>query len=363
MARRKKNRPEKPLPGPRRLSVYDRCSGPLLAEKIENLKLMRAMDVAGVEPGQVQGLSRLLVKFAEYDALLASGLVALDETGRTPAEAGGEGLLEFAEVGQEVRARVLQIFAPAVRRAIEAALDDVAASEAEVWMEVEALRRQMKEDPEPEPDGPLFLTEEEVDACAGILERGEVPRVGGDERVERQECKPLPRAFEMEPWLARLPAGWLRAIARMFDILEKPPKAQLVRRIAAALRNPETLQMVLRERLGGAERWMLARLYTEAGVFMDEIPEDVAESFAVPWDWGEGLPPGTGAKLRAFGLAWVGSHYGERALSYPGELSELVNAALMVVDPETVQELNREMEDAEDVCLEDLFGFEPEARP
>jgi hypothetical protein len=361
MARRRKNRPKKPLPGPRRLSVYDRCAGPLIAEKIANLKLMRAMDVAKVEPGQVKGLSRSLVMFAEYDALLASALEALDETGRDSAEAGGEEFLEYAEVGQEVRARILQIFPPAVRRAIEAALDDVAASEAEVWMEVEALRRPMNEDPEP--DAPLFLTEEEVDAWAAMLERGEVPRVGGDERVERQESKPLPRAFEMEPWLARLPVGWLRAIARMLDILEKPPKAQLVRRIAAALRNPETLQMVLRERLGAPERWMLARLYTEAGVFMDEIPEDVAESFAVPWDWGEGLPPGTGAKLRAFGLAWVGSRYGERALSYPGELSELVNAALMVVDPETVQELDREMGDAEDVCVEDIFGFEPDARP
>lgn len=363
MARRKKNRPERPRPGPRRLSVYDRCAGPLIAEKIENLKLMRAMDVAGVEPSQVKGLSRSLVKFAEYDALLASALEALDETGRTPAEPGGEGLLAFAEAGQEVRARVLQILPPAVRRAAEAAMADVAASEAEVWMEVEAVRRQRKEDPEPDPDGPLLISEQEVDAWAAILDRGEVPRVGGDKRVERQESKPLPGAFEIEPWLARLPVGWLRAIAWMLDILEKPPKAQLVRRIAASLRKPETLQMVLRERLGVPERWMLAALYTDADFLMDEIPEDVAKSFAVPWDWHEGLPPGTGAKLRAFGLAYVGSRYGERVLSYPEELTEPVNAALRVVDPETLREVDRELEDPADVCLEETFGYEPEARP
>ena len=363
MARRKKKRPGKPRPGPRRLSVYDRCSGPLLAAKIENLKLMRALDVAEVKPGQVKGLSRSLVKFAEYDALLVTALEALDETGRAPAEPGGEGLLEFAELGQEVRARVLQILPPAVRRATEAAMDDVAASEAEVWMEVEALRRQMKGEPEPDPEAPLCRSEEEVDAWAEILDRGEVPRVGGDERVERQESKPLPRASEIEPWLARLPVGWLRAIALMLDILEKPPKAQLVRRIAASLRKPKTLQMVLRERLGAPERWMLARLYADADIPLDELPEDVVESFAVPWDWGEGLPPGTGAKLRAFGLAYVGSRYGERVLSYPGELAEPVNAALMVVDPETVREVEGDLEDAADECLEELFGDEPETRP
>jgi len=363
MARRKKNRPQKPRSGPRRLSVYDRCSGPLLAEKIENMKLMRAMDVAKVELGQVEGLGRSLVKLAEYDALLVTALETLDETGRAPGKSGGEGFLELAGAGQDVRAQLLQTLPPAVRRATEAAMDDVAASEAEVWMEVEALRRQMKEDPEPDPEAPLFLSEEEVDAWAAILDQGEVPPVGGDERVERQDSKPLPRAFEIEPWLARLPAGWLHAIARMLDILEKPPKAQLVRRIAASLRKPETLQMVLRERLGAPERWMLAALYTDADFLMDEIPEDVAESFAVPWDWREGLPPGTGAKLRAFGLAYVGSRYGERLLSYPGELAEPVSAALMVVDPETVREVERESDDTEGVSIEKIFGYEPEARP
>jgi hypothetical protein len=363
MARKKKNRPERPMPGPKRLSVYDRCSGPLIAEKIENLKLIRAMDVAGVGLGRVKGLSRLLVKFAEYDALLVSGLEALDDTGRTPGEPGGEGFLEFAEAGRTVRAMVLQVFPPAVRRAVEAAMDRVAASEAEVWMEVEALRRLKTEDAEAGPDGPSLFTDEEVDALAAILDRGKVPRVNVDERVERQESKPLPRAFEIEPWLARLPVGWLRTIARMLDVLEKRPKAQLVRRIAAALRTPETLRMVLRERLGDPERWMLARLYTEPYFLVEELPEDVDESFAVPWDWHGGLPPGTGAKLRAFGLAYVGSRYGERLLSYPGELAELVNAALMDVDPDTVREVKRELGDVADACIDDLLGYQPESRP
>jgi hypothetical protein len=351
------------MSGPKRLSVYDRCFGPLIAEKIENLKLIRAMDVAGVLVERVPGLSRLLVKFAEYDALLVSGLEALDDTGRTPGEPGGEGFLELAEAGRAVRAMVLQVFPPAVRQAIEAATDEVTASEAEVWLEIEALRRRRKKDVGAGSDGPLLFTEEEVDALAATVDRGEVPRVGGDQRVERHESKPLPRAFEIEPWLARLPVGWLRTIARMLDVLEKRPKAQLVDRIAAALRTPKTLRMVLRERLGAPERWMLARLYGEPYFLMEEIPENVAECFAVPWDWRGGLPPGTGAKLRAFGLAYVGSRYGERMLSYPGELAGPVNAALMAVDPETVRELDRELRDAAEVCIEDLLGYEPESRP
>lgn len=314
-------------PPARRPSLFDRLGRGVIQEKLANLRLIRALDVAGIDPAIHRRLQPRLVRLAEHDGLLGSLLELLDRERDNPAEDEGGPIGTFIALGRSVRDDVLGALKGPDRRAVEEALESVAASEPEVWMEVEALRREASSRPRA---GPPTLPLGEVEARKlgrEMFEEG-IPDTEPDARVLRAESKPLPRAHALEPWLRRLPRPWLRGMARLYDLDPSRGKEALALDLARAMRSPDLVERVLFERIGARERDLLVSFLALSPVAWDDLDEDRREGLAVTHDWEAGLPPGVGAKLRAFGLLHVGTMRGTRVVAVQPEAAGLLERIL-----------------------------------
>lgn len=327
-------------------------AGRALGEKLENLKLIRSLDLAGVVPNSTDLLPRALAALTEYDCMLTAALETLDREGDPSPGSSDDPIQLLFALGAAVRAAVLDAVPAEARRRVVDSLSRVGVNEAEVWLEVEELRRSG----EPAPEDTPRLVGARLDEAERALREG-APPPPDDERVSRVEAQPFPRSSGIEPWLERLPEGWLRVTARLYDLAPAPRarKADLAREVAARIREPETLRRVLREHIGPEERWILARMVAGTDVPLSEMDRATAESFDVHWEWPT-LPPGSGGKLRAYGLAFVGRKGGARSLSYPRELGDLLDDALLDVDPDVIDAVDETLDDA----LEDLPFDDPE---
>src|SRR5207247_2623481 len=117
----------------------DRAS--IVEAKLSVLRLLRALDRAGADPSKTPALGIELVHLAEYDDLLTACLELLDRLGPGSEDAGENPIEKLVEMGSQVRGAVLRAVPAILRRDVLHSLSTVTASEPEIWMQVEALRR------------------------------------------------------------------------------------------------------------------------------------------------------------------------------------------------------------------------------
>lgn len=309
----------------------------LVAEKVRVRKLLRALDRAGVDPKREAALRVPLVRLAECDHVLTLALVLLTspdiDRPMTPEDA--EALHRRAE---QVRGEVTDAVPVDARARFDRARDEVAASAAEVWMEVDAARAAVGSAPPRRSDGHAKAereTAEQIAERAWASGHARSSLSTADRRALRaEEAKPLPPASApLVAWFERLPASWRDSVARLHDLRPSPP-TNVAEALAARVADAEWLASYLRDRLGATEREKLAIVLAAGAVLLRNARTEAAQRFAVPWDWSEGLPPTSGGKLRASGLVHVGTADGSLVATVPPPLREVAATALRRVDPE-----------------------------
>lgn len=140
-----------PVP-PADLTPYDRYGSRLVAAKVDVLRLIRALDRAGVDlDGARPALKKALVRLAKHDALLTSTLALLDAQGRETTEPPSTTFEQLVAGGARRRDDVVGSLAPSDAAAVRRALPIVEVEESEVLAEVEAWRRTQ---PAPAPRAP-----------------------------------------------------------------------------------------------------------------------------------------------------------------------------------------------------------------
>lgn len=323
----------------------------LVDQKLQFLRLLRALDRVGIDPQEVAGIRKPLVRIAQLDSLFDSSLEFCE---REPAAISGleSTLRELVASAEAARGDVLDALSSKDQEALVCASREVAVNEFEVWNEVAALRRTAAEEPDEDVEG--------VDELDGLLDAealaDEIWGEGGtggfevhaDERVRRHERKPMPTPdAPLREFFDRLPRNWRRVMAQFHDIPVQGRPA-LAQRLADRVSDPAWLRTFIGERLGRSERELLWQFATTTAIPID-IHDDLHADRAgfelgglleVHWDWEEGLPPATGGKLRAAGLVHVGSDRGERIAAVPPVLKELVLNAIREADAELADHID-----------------------
>lgn len=304
----------------------------LLAQKLDVLRLLRALDRVGVTPAEHAGLPGALARLHMFDEMLTTLLVFADDGAEGTDDPEFVASAEtFVETGPAAREEVLAVLPPEIRMRAAGAATQAVATEAEVMLELEARRREAETYVSDDEDEDYDVEDmfREVDRAAEALASFDAAPLPHDERVARQEAKPLPLARAPEPWLERLPAAWLKTMARLHGLDSARKKPVLVKDIAKHLRTPEALRPVLAEALDPEARLCLAGLLVFGEAAGEEFDEAFAAAAAVPWDWTSRTPavlaPG---RLRVYGLAFVGRRKGETVYALPEDLVVPVAEAL-----------------------------------
>ncbi len=321
----------------------------LVHEKLQILRLLRALDRAGINPAERPRLHAPLVRIAEVDGMLDSVLELLERTvgGEDLGEEALTGLLHIAE---EMRGAVGDALDADDRAAFHRARGEVVASEAEVWMEVDALRRRSR--PGPAPRRPL-TSDEVARAAENAWGRKRQPRPRGEAKVKAEERRELPPDdAPLVAWFERMPERWREGVARIHDVPLDDAGAR-ARRIAERLSDEAWLRRFLEERLGASERGYLAWLSEGGCIPLKTVRRGLGSGLEVHWDWSSGLPASAGGKLRAAGLVHVGMRNGEKVAVVPLALRAAIREALGRVDPDAARGPERAMRQAAVTALTD----------
>jgi len=326
-------------------SLFARHGARLIHEKLQVLRLLRALDRIGINPAKVRAVQTPLVRLAEVDAMLATLLEGFERFGcesptaqETSAPDPISGVIAIAE---EARANVRVALSPSDQRYLAKALTEVVATEAEVWTEIDEVRarsaaaksRTARSRPLARPGN--YLSDEEV---ARAKRRAWGPDTGlpvpaGREKVLAFERQSLPSSTEpLLAWFTRLPLPWQLGIARGHDVAPDAT-VPLAERIAARLGEEAWLREYLTERVGSSERERLAQLLAEGSYDLDPRGGELDERFQVPWDWNLDRPVTTGGKLRVAGFAHVGTRDGMTIVTVPPALVKPLTQALAAADP------------------------------
>lgn len=323
-----------PTPGPTPPHApLDPAGTEAIIEKLRILRLIRALDRARVAPDRVPALRTPLVRLAEVDELLTAVLELLDRVRSADSDEGEMRMLApLLQICEQVRGEVLDALHPRDQEAVRRASGEVVVTEAEVWLEVEGLRRRPKRGSR-RASRPMD-DEEAQEAAAKAMASTRLRRPPGAEKVAAQERAALPDDLApLQAWLAWLPAPWVRAVARIHDLDPAQEPRALVAALAARLCQPAWLQRFLAERLGSPEREVLMAILEYPGVALGRGPKSLVGTFAVHWDWEGGVPATSGGRLRSAGLVYVGARRGRRVATVPPALRPLLTAALKHVDP------------------------------
>ena len=307
-------------PPPEPGSLFARYGAKVVEEKLRNLRLVRALDRAGVDLGGGEGLETAILQMAHYDGLLTSMLELMDRDGRE-GEMVTDPVRPALRIAEEVRGAVMEALDAEDQYEVRHAMNEVAASEPEVWMEVEALRRM------PMSAGPLSALEAPVFDLEPMGESritfapDRPPRPPGHKDVVAQENRPLPPTdAPLSAWFARLPAVWLEATATLNDVEIGRGDAALPARIAERLADAAWIPRLLTERVGASGREILASLLETGSAPFAAMSRRMRAALEVPWDWRGGLPPTDGGKLRVAGLVHVGTRGGAKVVEIPPTL-------------------------------------------
>jgi hypothetical protein len=322
--------PDRPPPPTR--GELERLASRIVSEKLRVLRLIRALDRAGVSPEDLEAMAAPLVRLAEYDDLLTQTLATL-YCENPEDSASGDVIEQLLQIGEHAGDEVLDSLPPERREDFVRAQDEVAASEPEVWHEVEALRRRVTGAPsraaEEPRQGPLSGGEvaERAGRVVGALAHGRRGALPGQKRARSEEWRELPSPdAPLAMWFARLPDSWREAIGMMHDIEPgeggRVSPMQLVKRLT----DRRWLRRFVAERLGDTERELLQDVL-ENVIGLEGEPE-LQAMFDVPWDWRKMLPPTSGGRLRAAGLVHVGKAVQTKVALVPPGLQEAVTDAL-----------------------------------
>ena len=305
----------------------------LVDEKLQTLRLLRALDRAGTDPEVDVALQVRLVKLAEADGMLDAMLDEVQGAGAQDPEL--RALIGKVPLAMEiVRGDVVDALPPALRERFRRASSEVAVSETEVWLEVEARRRgggavrATRRGSGPLSDEEAERLARQVWSAAG---QQRVYRV--DRRVRAHERKPLPSPnAPLRAWLDRLPRPWRETTARLHGV-PLQGRGALALRLAERLLDPRATRRFLQEHLGRSERDLLAR-FLAAGLAVLDDDEDLAQALWVPWTLQAGPAPTVGGRLRTAGLVHVGTDGGRTLAMVPPPLQAMLASLLEEVDPE-----------------------------
>lgn len=331
-------------------SPYALFGPSVLAEKLRILRTLRALDRVGVDPMKFTAIREPLVRLAEVDQLLTTVLEVLERDGCREPEAAGSPYPTLLQISEATRGDVADRLPPRDRKAFDRATGEVAALEAEVWMQVDDFRAHAAAAPRTSKAGrasaaPMTDAEARRAAEKAWTPGKRLPRPEGHEKVAVAERSPLPPGdAPLVAWFERLPAPWLQGLAIVHD-LPAAGAEPLAARLAARLADRAWLERLLAERLGASEREKLAMLLRTTPVPLGSASDPASKAFEVAWDWTRGLPAHVGAKLRAFGLAHVGTWEGSRVAAIPPPLIGPLTALLAAVDPDAADAPTRALGD------------------
>ena len=274
----------------------------VIREKRRILRLLGALDRAGVDPTEERAVRAPLVRLGELDAFLTALLDLVDREGGKLAadiEAQIQSILPAAET---VRGEVRDAVPARFRKALRRAYSEVAASDAEILLELDAFRRNARAGGRRH--GPISDAQAEAIAEETWSKARPADRLRLDRPVDGYERKALPDdEAPLRAWFDRTPRPWREAMMRIHDLTGKssdPVALRLARRVS----DPTWMRYFLAERCGKSEREVLARLLATRTAPVAP-GEALHEAFFAAWDWGSQLPAGAGAKAFLRDRPWV----------------------------------------------------------
>ncbi|MBL9086202.1 MAG: hypothetical protein JNM10_03590 [Planctomycetia bacterium] len=127
---------------------FTRYADRFTAEKLENLRLIRALDGLTIEPALALRTERALLRFEDFDRLVTTTLVALERSPGEPAPAPSLPLEQLLFLGPSTRAEVREGLPPPMAAALGTALSRLRLGPADVWDAIdEADARDRKANP------------------------------------------------------------------------------------------------------------------------------------------------------------------------------------------------------------------------
>jgi len=107
--------------------------------KLENLRLIRALDRAEIEPDEEGRLDAALQRFATYDQILTTMLASLEMLGADPEAPPLLALEQLLAMGPSAREELLTSLPKAHAADVRAVRPQVRVDVTEIWQEVEAF--------------------------------------------------------------------------------------------------------------------------------------------------------------------------------------------------------------------------------
>jgi hypothetical protein len=248
----------------------------MVEERIENLRLGRALKAVAVRPAEVPALAGQIERLEEYDRLIALGICSLETEGRRSDQIDREMHARLFEIGAHLRGELRAILPFGLRRLVQRACAAARVTEADVRADLERL-----------------ADTERVRRHFGTL-----PRRG--RRIW------LPEHGRLEDWLRELPVAWLRCIAGAHAAARGGSRAELAERLATLLMDPSAVAACLVERVGPPERALLARYVGMHQAQVSLLSDEDEAALAPSWNGRGEMPACAGARLRAHGLLFLG---------------------------------------------------------
>lgn len=312
-----------------------------IEEKLRILRLLRALDRAGVNPEHDTSVRVPLVRLSEVDGFLTAMLELSQREGEDEDEGFRQSVQSLLPISEALRGEVLDALPPDLQKAVRRTSSEVVANQAEVMLEVESFRRRA-----PKGEGRTGpLNDLETQRLAEEMWTGAAPaaQIRPDRRVRAHEAKPPPDPdAPLRAWFDRAPRPWREVMAAVHDLRRKGAGALAVR-LAERVSDPVWMRHFLATRLGASEREMLARFLSSPAQTLGADATNMQGALAVAWDWAREFPASVGGKLRAAGLLHIGSEAGTRLAIVPPPLLPMLRDLLRQVDPGSAAQPERAM--------------------
>lgn len=274
--------------------------------KIRNLRLIRALDRAGVDPARTSlDFQWTLQAFAEGDGFLTLTIEFIQGGHCRPKDVPAlmQPLSQIAEALEQLRMELLLLLPPEQCQKALKAEPQVKASFEDIDGELIDLgfQRMFQKGKGSileglGPPSPLFW-EELPDLLMANLE---------EEWVREQNQVPLTIHSQLAACLNKLPAHWVQAMALALGVAERRKKER-VKALSLLLKDPGHLFGIIRESLQPKEREALQFVLEQGGyVSYKTFTRRFGSEEGDGWFWVERNPTSTIGRLRLHGLLAVG---------------------------------------------------------
>jgi len=303
--------------------------------KLRDLRLIRALDRALVDPTQVSPeFQKTLAVFATGDALLTLFIEAIQAGHCRPKEvpALAEVLTPMTEALEQLRMQLLSLLTPEKRQTVLKAEPRVRVSSEDIDLEVIdlGLERILLEG--------LGLTPKGLGASGSSFWADLPDLLMADVEegwLKAQNQVPLTIHSQLKACLNKLPAHWVQAMALALGVAERRKKER-IQTLSLLLKDPRHLLRIVKKSLQPKEREALQFVLERGGyVSYKTLTRRFGSEAGDGWFWVERNPTSTIGRLRLHGLLTVGrAPFGTRSQQIaliPEDLREPLEAAFAQV--------------------------------